>query len=86
MTPGMEGWEFRHEQKQDTELADIPVISLSAVGKLVDVDVVLRKPVDYDELVMAVERYVTGPVGRHRRVQAKSERSHVSHHSKSRRK
>ena len=83
----MEGWEFRHKQKQDTELADIPVISLSAVGKLVDVDVVLRKPVDYDELVMAVERYVTRPVGRHRRVKAKqSERSHIKHHPKSRRK
>ena len=66
MMPGMEGWEFRHTQKGDRELADIPVISLSAVGKLVDVDVALRKPVDYDELVIAVERYVARRVGRHR--------------------
>ena len=71
MMPGMEGWDFRHTQKQDTELADIPVISLSAVGKLVDVDVALRKPVDYDELVTAVERYVTRHVGRRQRPKGK---------------
>ena len=57
--PGMEGWEFRHLQKQDPRLANIPVISVSAVGKLVDVDISLRKPVDYDELLQSVGRYVT---------------------------
>jgi CheY-like chemotaxis protein len=46
MMPRMEGWDFRHRQKQDAQLADIPVISVSAVGKLVDVDVALRKPLD----------------------------------------
>ena len=71
MMQGMEGWEFRHVQKRDTELSDIPVISISAVGKLVDVDVALRKPVDYDELVTAVERYVTRRGGRGQRLRAK---------------
>ena len=55
---GMDGWEFRHKQTQDPRLAGIPVISVSAVGKLVDVDVSLRKPLDYDELIGAVGRYV----------------------------
>ena len=55
---GMDGWEFRHKQTQDPQLAGIPVISVSAVGKLVDVDVSLRKPLDYDELIGAVGRYV----------------------------
>ena len=56
--PGMDGWEFRHKQTQDPQLARISVISVSAVGKLVDVDVSLRKPLDYDELIGAVRRYV----------------------------
>jgi CheY-like chemotaxis protein len=56
---GMKGWEFRDAQKRDPELAGIPIVSVSAAGKLVHVDVALQKPVDYDELVKAVERYVT---------------------------
>jgi CheY-like chemotaxis protein len=58
MMPGMKGWSFRHEQKHDPDLAAIPVVTVSALGKLVDVDVALQKPVDYDELMKAVERYV----------------------------
>lgn len=60
MMRGMDGWEFRHAQKQDVGLAGIPVISISAAGKLVDADVAfaLRKPLDYDEFVTAVEHYV----------------------------
>jgi CheY-like chemotaxis protein len=58
MMPGMKGWNFRHAQKHDPNLATIPVVSISALGKLVDVDVALQKPVDYDELMKAVERYV----------------------------
>lgn len=60
MMRGMDGWEFRHAQRRDAALADIPVISISAAGKLADVDIAfaLRKPLDYDEFVTAVERYV----------------------------
>ena len=46
MLPDMEGWDFRHEQKKDPRLADIPVIAVSAVGKLVDVEYSFRKPLD----------------------------------------
>jgi len=58
MMPGQDGWDFRQEQKRNPQLADIPVIAVSAIGKLVDVDVSLRKPLDYDELLRAVEHYV----------------------------
>jgi CheY-like chemotaxis protein len=58
MMPGKDGWDFRQQQKKDPKLADIPVIAVSAIGKLVDVEVSLRKPLDYDEFLQAVERYV----------------------------
>jgi len=58
MLPDMEGWDFRHLQKKDPRLARIPVIGVSAVGKLVDVEYSFRKPLDYDRLVAAVEQYV----------------------------
>lgn len=58
MMPGRDGWDFRQEQKKDPILAGIPVVAVSAAGKLVDVEVSLRKPLDYDELLRAVERYV----------------------------
>ena len=65
--PGMKGWNFRQLQRHDAQLATIPVLSISAMGKLVDVDVALQKPVDYDELVTTVERYVTRRTGQVRR-------------------
>jgi CheY-like chemotaxis protein len=58
MLPDMEGWDFRHEQKKDPRLAEIPVIAVSAVGKLVDVEYSFRKPLDYDQFLRAVQRYV----------------------------
>ena len=58
MLPDMEGWDFRHEQKKDPRLASIPVIAVSAVGKLVDVEHSFRKPLDYDRFLRAVEQYV----------------------------
>jgi CheY-like chemotaxis protein len=59
MMPDRDGWDFRHAQKRDPKIADIPVIAVSAAGKLRDVDVSLRKPLDYDELLTAVRRYVS---------------------------
>jgi CheY-like chemotaxis protein len=61
MLPDMEGWDFRHQQKNDPALAAIPVIGVSAVGKLVDVQYSFRKPLDYDQFLAAVERYVPLP-------------------------
>jgi len=56
--PGEDGWDFRHEQKRDPRFADIPVIAVSAVGKLVDVATSMRKPLDYDAFLDAVRRHL----------------------------
>jgi two-component system response regulator MprA len=61
MLPDMEGWDFRHKQKNDPRIAGIPVIGVSAVGKLVDVEYSFRKPLDYDQFLAAVEQYVGRP-------------------------
>jgi CheY-like chemotaxis protein len=61
MLPDMEGWDFRHEQKKDPALRQIPVIGVSAIGKLVDVEYSFRKPLDYDEFLAAVQQYVASP-------------------------
>lgn len=66
MLPDMEGWDFRHKQKRDPAIASIPVIGVSAIGKLVDVDYSFRKPLDYDQFLAAVERYL-GPPAKPRR-------------------
>jgi len=61
MLPGLEGWDFRNAQKKDPRIADIPVIGVSAVGKLVDVEYSFRKPIDYDRFLAAVEEYIGAP-------------------------
>jgi len=61
MLPDMEGWDFRAQQKKDPSISGIPVIGISAVGKLVDVEYSFRKPVDYYQFLAAVEHYVGRP-------------------------
>ena len=51
MMPGVDGWELRHAQKQDPTLAGIPVIAVSAAGKLLDADAQFRKPLDYEKFL-----------------------------------
>jgi CheY-like chemotaxis protein len=51
MMPGVDGWDFRAEQKRDAALAQIPVIVISAAGKLLDADYALRKPIDVGALL-----------------------------------
>jgi CheY-like chemotaxis protein len=51
MMPGVDGWDFRAEQKRDAALAQIPVIVMSAAGKLLDADYALRKPIDIAALL-----------------------------------
>jgi CheY-like chemotaxis protein len=51
MMPGLDGWDFRTEQKRDETLARIPVIAISAAGRLVDADYSLRKPLEIDALL-----------------------------------
>ena len=58
MMPDVDGWDLRHAQKQDPSLAGIPVIAVSAAGKLPDADAQFRKPLDYEKFLGAVRRYV----------------------------
>jgi CheY-like chemotaxis protein len=54
----VDGWDFRHAQKRDPKLAAIPVIAVSAAGKLPDADAQFRKPIDFGSFLEAVNRYV----------------------------
>jgi len=58
MMPGMDGWDLRHAQKRDPRLAAIPVIAVSAAGKLPDADAQFRKPLDFEKFLTAVRQYV----------------------------
>lgn len=62
MMPIMNGWEFRAEQRQDPELASIPVVVLSAFSRATDEELrdikdFLRKPVTLTELLSAIRPY-----------------------------
>jgi len=60
MMPGMDGWEFRRQQRQIPSAAGVPVVVLSAAGnlagKLGDLapDAFLSKPVGIEALVEAI--------------------------------
>jgi signal transduction histidine kinase len=59
MMPGMDGWQFRVEQRRDPHLAETPVVALSAsdspAAAAVDADCYLRKPIDVAALDRAIE-------------------------------
>jgi CheY-like chemotaxis protein len=59
MMPGMSGWEFCAKRKDDPELAHIPVIVLSALGRVQGLDAVgyLQKPFELDDLLTAVRQH-----------------------------
>jgi CheY-like chemotaxis protein len=59
MMPGMNGWEFCAERKGDPDLQDIPVIVLSALGRVQGLDAVgyLQKPFELDDLLTAVREH-----------------------------
>ena len=63
MMPGMDGWEFRAEQKRDPTVKDIPVILLSAhtdvksAAEQMNAAGFLAKPVGVDMLLKIVERF-----------------------------
>ncbi len=60
MMPVMDGWQFRREQKQDAEIADIPLVVITATGKrpvLIDAAELVMKPLDLTQLFAAIERY-----------------------------
>jgi DNA-binding response OmpR family regulator len=59
MMPGMNGWEFRAAQKSDPEIQDIPVIVLSALGRVAGMDAAgfIQKPFGLEELLAVVREY-----------------------------
>src|SRR5258708_8139077 len=73
MMPVMDGWQFRVEQKQDPVLATIPVLALSAdataKAAAIDADAYLKKPVEYDTLIDAIDRLLVA--SEHRELQAR---------------
>ena len=66
MMPVMSGWQFAVEQRKERELADIPIVVVSADGNLqqmvasVGAHGVLRKPIEIDALLALVRRYCPG--------------------------
>ncbi len=59
MMPGMNGWEFRAAQATDPELKRIPVVVLSALGKVAGFEAAgfIQKPFELDELLSAVRAH-----------------------------
>jgi CheY-like chemotaxis protein len=63
MMPVMNGWEFRHQQRQDRKLATIPVVVCSAADNiqqetaLVGANEYLQKPIDLERLLDTVRHY-----------------------------
>lgn len=73
MMPVMDGWQFRVAQKEDPELAKIPVLALSAdstaKAAAIDAEAYLKKPVDYDTLIDTIDRLLVA--SDHRELQAR---------------
>ena len=61
MMPVMDGWQFREEQARRADLADIPVIVVSAAGRdrieRIQADAYVSKPIDLDELLGCVTQF-----------------------------
>lgn len=63
MMPVMTGWEFRSAQRQDSELAHIPVVVLSGLddsphhAAWLEADDYVQKPIPADVLLETVHRY-----------------------------
>jgi len=61
--PVVNGWEFRMFQKRDRDLADIPVILITAGGYTqeevawLEPSAMLHKPLDLPELLSVIRRY-----------------------------
>lgn len=60
MMPGMNGWEFCAVQHADPDVAGIPVVVASALGRVADLDAAgfIQKPFELEEPLTAVRRRV----------------------------
>ncbi len=62
MMPIMNGWQFRHEQRMDSELSKIPVVVISAKTDLsahahwLEADAYVQKPVRPEILLQTVQQ------------------------------
>ena len=69
MMPIMNGWQFRHEQRQDSELSKIPVVVVSAKtdsaqhAAWLEADAYLEKPLSFGKLVEIVNRFCRSEAG-----------------------
>ena len=60
MMPVMDGWEFRRVQQADPVLSRVPTIVITAVPERVknlNPDGLLKKPLNFDELIRLVRKY-----------------------------
>ena len=63
MMPIMNGWQFRYEQRQDSDLAKIPVVVVSAKSDSqqhaawLEADGYISKPINMDLLLDTLHRY-----------------------------
>ena len=66
MMPIMNGWQFRYEQRQDSDLAKIPIVVVSAKSDSqahaawLEADGYLSKPIDVGLLFGMLARYCSG--------------------------
>ena len=66
MMPIMNGWQFRYEQRQDSDLSKIPVVVVSAKSDSqqhaawLEADGYISKPIDLDLLFTILSRYCDG--------------------------
>jgi CheY-like chemotaxis protein len=65
--PVMNGWQFCAAKQADAELRGLPIIVLSAAAKkdpaspyYLDVEEIVSKPIEMDELLGAIRRLVSG--------------------------
>lgn len=67
MMPDISGWDFRERQLADASIASLPVVVISGQGvsardvAALGVAGYLKKPVDLEQLLGTVERYVRRP-------------------------
>ena len=60
MMPVMNGWQFLERMKEDTTLATIPVVAVTAAGErgnTAQADMLIKKPVDLDHLLKVIKMY-----------------------------